>query len=78
MPKHKINWINDHTQICDCFDERVQCMQDYLNSKIDDFDGIAVNPRTLDKFKNLPFVVNFLILMSKSQTFIVELMLVRT
>ena len=33
MPNHKINWVNDHTQICDRFDERVQLMQDY-------FDGI--------------------------------------
>ena len=36
----KINWVNDHTQICDRLDERVQLMQDYLNSKPDDFDGI--------------------------------------
>ena len=41
MPNHKINWINDHTQICDRLDERVQLMQDYLDSKSDDFDGIA-------------------------------------
>ena len=41
MPKHTINWINDHTQICDRLDERVQRMQDYLDSKPDDFDGIA-------------------------------------
>ena len=42
MSNHKINWVNDHTQICDRFDERVQLMQDYLDSKPDDFDGIAV------------------------------------
>ena len=41
MPNPKINWINDHTQICDRLDERVQRMQDYLDSKPDDFDGIA-------------------------------------
>ena len=41
MPNPKINWINDHTQICDRLDKRVQRMQDYLNSKPDDFDGIA-------------------------------------
>ena len=42
MPKHKINWINDHTEICDRLNERVQLMQDYLTSKPDDFDGITV------------------------------------
>ena len=41
MPNHKINWINDHTKICDRLNERVQLMQDYLDSKPDDFDGIA-------------------------------------
>ena len=41
MPNPKINWINDHTQICDRLDTRVQLMQDYLASKPDDFDGIA-------------------------------------
>ena len=41
MPRPKINWINDHTQICDRFDERVQFMQDYLSGKPDDFDGIV-------------------------------------
>ena len=41
MPNPKINWINDHTQICDRLDERVQLMEGYLNSKPDDFDGIA-------------------------------------
>ena len=40
MPNHKINWVNDHTQICDRLDERVQRMQDYLDSKPDNFDGI--------------------------------------
>ena len=42
MPKLKINWVNDHTQICDRFNERVQLMEDYLDSKPEDFDGIAV------------------------------------
>ena len=42
MPKHTVNWVNDHTQICDRLSERVQHMEDYLNSKPDDFDGIAV------------------------------------
>ena len=41
MPSHKINWVNDHTQICDSLDERVRRMQTYLDSKPDDFDGIA-------------------------------------
>ena len=41
MPQHKINWVNDHTQICDRLNERVQLMQDYLDTKPDDFDGIA-------------------------------------
>ena len=41
MPHHKINWVNDHTQIYDRLDERVRLMQDYLNSMPDDFDGIA-------------------------------------
>ena len=42
MPKLKVNWVNDHTQICDRLNERVQLMQDYLDSKPEDFDGIAV------------------------------------
>ena len=42
MPNQKINWVNDHTQICDRFNERVQRMQDYLDGKPDDFDGIDV------------------------------------
>ena len=41
MPNPKINWVNAHTKICDRLDERVQLMQDYLDSKSDDFDGIA-------------------------------------
>ena len=40
MPNPKIIWINDHTQICDRLIERLQRMQDYLDSKPDDFDGI--------------------------------------
>ena len=42
MSKHKVKWINDHTQICDRLDQRVQLMQDYLDSKSEDFDGYAV------------------------------------
>ena len=42
MPNHTINWVNDHTEICDRLDARVQLMQDYLDNKPDDFDGIAV------------------------------------
>ena len=42
MSKYKVNWVNDHTQICDRLDERVQLMQDYLDGKTDDFDGIDV------------------------------------
>ena len=42
MPNLKINWVNDHTQICDRFDVRVQRMEDYLSSKSDDFDGFTV------------------------------------
>ena len=41
MQNHKINWVNDHTQICDRLNERVELMQGYLDSKSDDFDGIA-------------------------------------
>ena len=33
MPNLKINWVNDHTQICDRLNERVQLMEDYLDSK---------------------------------------------
>ena len=42
MQKHTVKWVNDHTQICDHLDERVQLMQDYLASKSEDFDGTAV------------------------------------
>lgn len=42
MPKHTINWVNDHTQIRDRLDTRVQLMPKYLDNKSDDFDGIAV------------------------------------
>ena len=41
MPNPKINWVNDHTHICDRLDARVQRMQDYLDSRSPDFDGIA-------------------------------------
>ena len=39
---HPVKWVNDHIEICDRLDERVQLMEDYLDSKPDDFDGIAV------------------------------------
>lgn len=42
MPNHKIHWVNDHTEIYNRLDERVQLMQDYLDTKPDDFDGIDV------------------------------------
>ena len=42
MQKHKIQWVTDHTQICDRLDERVQLMQNYLGGKPDDFDGYHV------------------------------------
>ena len=42
MPNHKTQWVNDHTQICDRLDEHVQLMEDYLDSKPEDFDGIDV------------------------------------
>ena len=41
MPNHKVNWVNNHAEICDRLDERVQLMKGYLDSKPDDFDGIA-------------------------------------
>ena len=41
MSKHKVKWVNDHIEICDRMDERVQLMENYLNSKTDDFDGFA-------------------------------------
>ena len=31
MPKHTINWVDDHTEICDRLDARVQLMEDYLD-----------------------------------------------
>ena len=42
MPNHKINRVNDHIEICDRLDERVQPMKDYLDSKSADFDGITI------------------------------------
>ena len=42
MSKHKVKWVNDHIEICDRLEERVQLMENYLNGKPDDFDGIAV------------------------------------
>ena len=42
---HKINWVNDHTQICDRLHERVQLMQDF-DGKPNDFDGIQTVPAT--------------------------------
>ena len=43
MSNPKIQWLTDHTQICDRLDARLQLMQDYLNTKSpDDFDGYAV------------------------------------
>ena len=42
MPNPKINWVNDHMQICDRFNKRVQLMEHYLDGKTDDFDGIEV------------------------------------
>ena len=42
MSKHRVKWVNDHTQICDRLDERVQLMQEYLDGKPKDFDGIDV------------------------------------
>ena len=41
MPNPKINWVNDHTQICDRLNARVQLMETYLDSKPNDFDGIV-------------------------------------
>ena len=49
MPRHTVHWVNDHTQICDHLNERVQLMQDYLDSKPDDFDGIAVKRFLLEQ-----------------------------
>ena len=42
MPNHKIQWVNDHTDFCDRLNARVQLMQDYLDTKSNDFDGIEV------------------------------------
>lgn len=49
MPNHTIKWVDDHTQICDRLNERVQLIQDYLNSKPTDFDGIAAKRFLLDQ-----------------------------
>ena len=40
MSKHTVHWVNDHTEICDRLDERVKLMEDYLDSKSEDFDGV--------------------------------------
>ena len=40
--KNEIHWVNDHIEICDRLHARVQLMEDYLDSKSNDFDGIAV------------------------------------
>ena len=53
MPKHTVHWVNDHTPICDRLDERVPLMQDYLDSKSDDFDGIAVNVYRLQNVRRM-------------------------
>ena len=42
MSKHQVKWVDNHTKICDRLDARVQLMQNYLDGKPDDFDGIAV------------------------------------
>ena len=51
--EHKVKWINLHTQVCDRFDERVQLMQNYLDSKPDDFDGIATKRFLLAQAREL-------------------------
>jgi hypothetical protein len=33
MPKHTIKWVNDHTEVCDRLNARVQLMQAYLDGK---------------------------------------------
>ena len=33
MPEHTVNWVNDHMQICDRFNKRVQLMEHYLDGK---------------------------------------------
>ena len=40
MPNHTVQWINDHTQICDRLAKPIQRMEGYLDTKTDDFDGI--------------------------------------
>lgn len=40
MLKHKVKWVNDHIQIYDRLNERVQLMQEYIDSKSQAFDGI--------------------------------------
>ena len=49
MPKHKVQWVNDHTQICDRLDERVKLMQDYLDSKPNHFHGYAAKSILLNQ-----------------------------
>ena len=42
MSKHKINWVNDHTPICDRLDKLGHACETTSTSKLDDFDGITV------------------------------------
>ena len=42
MPNHTVHWVNDHMQICDRLNERIHLMEDYLDTKPDNFDGITV------------------------------------
>ena len=49
MPKHKVQWVNDHIQICDRLDERVKLMQDYLDSKPNHFHGYAAKSILLNQ-----------------------------
>ena len=51
MLKNTINWVNDHTEICDRLDARVQLMQDYLDTKPDEFDGIAAKRSLLGQVR---------------------------
>ena len=53
MPRHTVNWVSDHTQICDRLNERVQLMQDYLDGKPDDFDGIAAKQFLLGQARHV-------------------------
>ena len=46
---HKIQWVNDHTEIYDRLNARVQLMQDYLDTKPNDFDGIEVKRSLLSQ-----------------------------